>query len=352
MGTSSVYSLRSGPPILRPARVISIIQDGPDVTKLSLEVLEGPLTGHQITGLIYGASLTPQTGETVTANTLGLEMDLGTGGVAPILYNASAPDFVAPENANHFVKLSYTALQFSALPAPQVESLDGVPVVVLPLHSHLSPACCAVADIRPGSRVSFVWQEGGALPVALSDTVRELKEKDLLHTVVSSGNCFGGDLESPNVYSALLAAAAVSDIVIVGIGPGIVGTAESYGHGGMSATISLNAAHALGADPVLAPRISNSDERDRHKGISHHTRAVLKAALAGCRVALPESANLSPEELPERHSIVRVSYGAGGLDDRFGVTFRSMGRSYMEDRVFFDAAAAAAALAVDRKGKV
>lgn len=351
MGTSSVSSLRSGSSILRPARVMFVIQDGPDVAKLSLEVLEGPLTGRKITGLLYGG-ITPQTGETVTANTLGLEMDLGTGGVAPILPNASDPDSSAPENDDHFVKLPYTALQFPALAAPQAENLDGVPVVVLPLHSHLSPACCAVADIRPGSQVSFVWQEGGALPVTLSDTVRELKEKELLHTVVSSGNCFGGDLESPNVYSALLAAAAVSAVIVVGIGPGVVGAAESYGHGGMSAAISLNAAHALGADPVLAPRISNADERDRHKGISHHTRAVLEAALAGCRVAFPESANVSTEELPERHSIVRVSYGAGGLDDRFGVTFRSMGRSYMDDRVFFDAAAAAAALAVDGRGKV
>ena len=344
--------MRPEPPILRPARVISVIQEGPDVKKLSLEVLEGSLKGRQITGLLYGENVrTPQNGETVSANTLGLEMDLGTGGVAPVLPDVSDADFDAPKNDDHFVKLPYTALQFPALPAPQSENLNKVPVLVLPLHSHLSPACCAVADLSPGSRVSFVWQEGGALPVALSDTVRELKEKVLLHTVVSSGNCFGGDLEAANIYSGLLAAALVSDVVMIGIGPGIVGTAESYGHGGMSAAAALNAAYALGAAPVLAPRISNADPRDRHKGISHHTRTVLEAALAGCRVAYPESASVSPAELPERHSVVRMSYGAGGLDDRFRVTFRSMGRSYVEDQIFFDAAAAAAALAIDRKGQ-
>ena len=51
-------------------------------------------------------------------------------------------------------------------------------------------------------------------------------------------------------------------------------------------------------------------------------------------------------EIPKRHSCVQVAYGAGGLDARFGVTFESMGRRYEEDTVFFDAAAAAVALAL------
>ena len=350
MGSSLIRSLRSGP-ILRHARIISVIRDGPDATKLDLEVLEGPLRGRLISGLLYGEHVhPPETGETVTANTVGLEMGLGTGGVAPVLPMASDADSAAPENENHFVKLPYTALQFPVSPVAQAENLDRVPLIVLPLHSHLAPACCAIADLWPGSRVSFVWQEGGALPVAFSDTVRDLKEKSLLHTVVSSGNCFGGDLESPNIYGGLLTAAAVSDVVVAGIGPGVIGTGTKHGHGGMSAALALNAACSLGADPVLAPRISAADKRSRHRGISHHTKTALEATLGGCRVAYPESADLSTEELPKRHSHIRVAYGAGGLEDRFGVTFRSMGRSYAEDSIFFDAAAAAA-LVIGRKGQ-
>jgi hypothetical protein len=106
------------------------------------------------------------------ANTVGLEMGLGTGGVAVILPSAGADS--VPVNANHFVKLPYTPLQFPAPPPPQAEELSGVPVAVLPLHSHLAPACCAAASLRPGCRVAFVWQEGGALPVSLSNTVRQL----------------------------------------------------------------------------------------------------------------------------------------------------------------------------------
>lgn len=355
MGSSIIQPLRSGGggQILRPARIISAVQNAPDVAELDLEILEGPLRGRRIAGLMYGEYIRPPGGgETVTANTVGLEMGLGTGGVAPVLPVASNANSDAPENENHFVKLPYTALQFPASPGAQAEDLNGVPLLVLPLHSHLAPACCAVADLWPGSRVSFVWQEGGALPVAFSDTVRDLKQRRLLHTVVSSGNCFGGDLESPNIYSGLLVAAAVSDVVLVGIGPGVIGTGTKHGHGGMSATMALNAAYALGADPVLAPRISSADKRSRHRGISHHTETVLETTLGECRIAYPDSANVSTEEeLPERHSHIRVSYGAGGLEDRFRVTFRSMGRSYAEDPIFFDAAAAAAALAIGRKGQ-
>lgn len=271
-------------------------------------------------------------------------MGLGTGGVAIVFPKNGG---VAPENANHFVKLPYTPLQAPAAPPEQADSLVGVPVVVLPLHSHLAPACCAVAALRPGCRVSFVWQEGGALPVAFSRSIRQLQERDVLHVVVSSGNCFGGDVEAPNIYSGLLAAAAVSEVILVGIGPGVVGTEAPYGHGGMAAAIALNAACSLGAEPVLAPRISTSDPRSRHHGISHHTRSVLQAALGEVRVALPESAeDMHTEEFPELHEYLQVFFKAAGLEERFGVTFESMGRAYSDDEVFFDAAAAAVALAL------
>lgn len=340
-----------GSPVLRPARITSVVQDAGGSLKLSLEVIDGPLRGEEIAGLFYREmGEPPEVGDTVIANTVGLEMGLGTGGVAPVLPAAS--NSAAPENEDHFVKLPYTPLQFPAPPAAQVENLQGVPVLVLPLHSHLGPACCAAADLWPGSKVSFVWQEGGALPVAFSDAVRELKDKGLLRTVVSSGNCFGGDVETPNVYSGLLSAAVTSDVVVAGIGPGAVGTGTPYGHGGMSAALALNAAYALGAAPVLAPRISAADPRARHRGVSHHTRTVLDSALGECRVALPGSAGIATDGLPERHSYVQVAHGAGGLEDRFGVTFQSMGRTYEEDPVFFDAAAAAVSLAVGmREGR-
>lgn len=334
------------PLILRRARVTEA-----GSRSLRVEILEGPLLGHDLPAL---CALGPghEAGDVVVVNLLGPEMGLGTGGIAFVLPERD-PARSAPENEDHFVKLPYAPLQFPAPQPRERDDLAGVPVVVLPLHSHLAPACCAAAELRPGARVAFVWQEGGALPVSLSDVVRSLSSRGLLHAVVSSGSCFGGDVEAPNVYSGLLAAAGPAvgaDLVLAGIGPGVVGTATPYGHGGISAAVALNAASSLGAHPVLAPRLSRADARARHSGVSHHTIAVLRAALAGCRVALPASAERLPGGLPGRHSYERVPYGAAGLEGRHGVTFTSMGRGYEQDPVFFDAAAAAVALALGEGG--
>jgi hypothetical protein len=314
---------------------------------LGIEPLEGSLSGSRIKGVSYGAfGEPPQEGETCLANTLGPEMGLGTGGMAVVMPRDGGE---SPENRNHFVKLPYTPLQSPATSSPNLETLSGVPVVALPLHSHLVPACAAAAALYPGVKVSFVWQEGGSLAVPFSRTVGELKEKGLLHAVISTGNCFGGDVEAPNIYSGLLCGGG-ADILLCGIGPGIVGTATPYGHGGMSAAFALNAACALGGDPVLAPRISSADPRRRHRGISHHMQSVLRATLEECRVALPESAgDLTFQELPERHGYLRTPYTASGLEERFGLTFESMGRGYRDDPVFFDAAAGAVALALEAR---
>jgi hypothetical protein len=114
----------------------------------------------------------------------------------------------------------------------------------------------------------------------------------------------------------------------------------------MAAAIALNAASSLGAEPILAPRLSSVDPRERHRGLSHHTRTVLRAALSGCRVAFPSACELNTEGLPERHAYEFLEASAAGLEGRFGVTFESMGRRYDDDPMFFDAAVAAVALAV------
>ncbi|MGI8649926.1 MAG: DUF3866 family protein [Rubrobacter sp.] len=357
--------------VLRRAKVSGVVEGG---RFCRVRLLGGPRRGEEFDAVLYTAfgPDKPEVGQEVVVNTLGVEMGLGTGGVVFVVPEAGTN--VASENENHFVKLPYTPLQFPArLPDPGIPErpgsergyheddetvetllLSGVPVVVLPLHSHLAPACCAASRAVPGCRVAFVWQEGGALAVEFSDSVGELKRLGLLERVVSSGACFGGD-EAPNLYSALeLAAGYEVDLVLIGIGPGIVGTATRYGHGGMSAALALNAASALGARPVLAPRLSSADGRVRHRGLSHHTRTVLSVALAGCRVALPESggelALTEKNQLAGRHEYTLVEGVAGGLEAEFGLTFRSMGRDYEQDPVFFDAAVAAVRLALEEPG--
>ena len=88
-------------------------------------------------------------------------------------------------------------------------------------------------------------------------------------------------MDCVNVYSALAAARALgANVTVCAIGPGVVGTGTRLGHGGMAAAAAIAAARALDGRPVLAVRVSEGDPRERHRGVSHHSEAVL-AALHG-----------------------------------------------------------------------
>ena len=108
----------------------------------------------------------------------------------------------------------------------------------------------------PGVRVAYVQLGGGALPVALSDTVRLLKTRQLLETAIAVAPCIDGDVQAVNVASALAWAKARGfDVVVCGIGPGIVGTGSALGHGGLAVADAANAAAALGGRAIVVVRV-------------------------------------------------------------------------------------------------
>src|SRR5215212_4226654 len=215
-------------------------------------------------------------GDDVIVNVQARELGLGSGGFDVLHVNLTRGLGLPPPSRAHVMKLPYTPVQHAARHAEEEaalpDSLGGMPVVCCSLHSQLAPVCAALA----GLRVTYVQLPGGALPVGLSDTVRALKERGLLGVAVAADACLAGDVECVNVYSALgWCAAEGFDVAVCSVGPGIVGTATGLGHGGLAAAIAVNAAAALGGRPVLAPRVSEADPRERHRGISHHTRSVL-----------------------------------------------------------------------------
>ena len=141
------------------------------------------------------------------------------------------------------------------------------------------------------------------MPVSLSDSLRLLRARGLVETAIAAGACFDGDAQAVGVASALAWAAARGfDAAICSIGPGIVGTGSSLGHGGLAAAEAANAAGALSGSPVLAVRVSFGDPRERHRGVSHHTRAVLEMALGDRRIAWPAGLE-APEWLAEREEV-------------------------------------------------
>jgi hypothetical protein len=285
-------------------------------------------------------------GDEVLVNVQALELELGSGGFDILYANLTRGLDLEPEPGAHVMKLPYTPLQHAVPYAEEgtelPEQLDGMPVVATSLHSQLAPVCAGLRD----TRVAYIQIAGGALPVSLSNAVRALKERGLLDLSIGAGACFGGDEDCANVYSALaVARARGAEAAVCGIGPGIVGTGTSLGHGGVVAAAAANAATALGGTPIVAPRVSGADLRERHHGLSHHTLAVLDLCLGPVRVAWPAGL-AAPGELDAVEE-VDVS---GWPEACAGLPLSHMGRGPEDDPDFFATAFAAGRLAASLIG--
>jgi Protein of unknown function (DUF3866) len=281
-------------------------------------------------------------GDDVIVNVQARELELGSGGFDVLYANMTRGLELATDAGAHVMKLPYTPLQSAAVHAEEAgalaDSLGGLPVVCCSLHSQVAPV---FAGLGGGLRVAYVQLPGGALPMVLSDTVRLLRERGAVATTVSVGACFGGEQECVGAASALLWAAAEGyDAVVCAIGPGIVGTGSRFGHGGVAAAEAANAASALGGSPVLAARVSSADERERHRGVSHHTEAVLELCIGRVTVAWPSGLE-APEWVEPRQEVDVDGWEAACA----GLPLSHMGRGPEEEPWFFAAAFAAGRLA-------
>jgi Protein of unknown function (DUF3866) len=289
----------------------------------------------------------------VVLNTTAVELGLGTGGWHVVHWNLARRDWSEP-GPGHIMKLRYTSLQRDTGAAEQdtetpAHALGGTPVVACTVHSQVAVVAAAVADARPNTRLVYVMTDGAALPIAVSDLVAAMADRHLVAATVTAGHAFGGDIEAVSVPSALLLARSVldADIVVVGMGPGVVGTGTGLGTTAVEAAAVLDAASALGGDPIMAVRASSGDARHRHQGISHHVTTVLD--LTRSTVTVPMPAGLAPPPGLARHSIVTTDVpDMAAVLDRLGLVVTTMGRGPDADRLFFAAAAAAGVVAADR----
>ena len=341
--------------------------------------LDVSVDGAPVRALAYPA-LTghPRTGERVLLNTTALDLGLGTGGYALVV---AIPDRLPPDPGpgGHLVKARYTPLQTTVAGADEqgsayhdvlrdADDIAGMPVVVADLHSALPAVLAGVFDEaertgdgsrgRPGQhdsrrpRVAYVMQDGGALPAWFSRTCAALKEAGWLAATVTTGQAFGGDLETVTVHTGLLAARHVvqADIAVVAQGPGNLGTGTRWGFSGVAAGEAVNAVGALGGRAVACLRVSEADPRERHRGISHHSlTAYGRVALARADVVVPDLPGpfggrvaAQAAELGPRHSIITVP--VDGLQTALEASparLSTMGRGLTDDLAYFLAAAAA-----------
>lgn len=312
----------------------------------------------------------PTVGDRVLLNDNALDSGLGTGGSAMVV---ALPDRLPSPTggAGHLMKARYLPLQPMVLGVDEQDSehhetlrdaddLDGMPVVAADLHSSLPAILAGLRAERPGVRAAYLMSDGGALPAAFSRTVSGLREAGWLEAVITTGQSFGGDLEAVTVHTGLLAAHLVLgvDVAVVTQGPGNLGTGTRWGFSGVAAGEALNAAAVLGGRGVACVRVSQADERPRHRGLSHHSvtaygRVLNRpadlvvpdlAGIAGVPGYLAAQVHQQAEELlaaaPHLTGHVVSTTGLGEALTGCPVPLSTMGRGLDRDPAAFLAAAA------------
>lgn len=274
-------------------------------------------------------------GDRVVVNTTAVDLGLGSGGWHVVHWNLSRHEWSGPSGGD-VLKLRYTSLQVDRGAAvTESESLDGMAVVVCDLHSQVGTVAAAFRSAAPaGSRLAYVMTDSASLPLALSDTVATLRADGTLAYTVTCGHAFGGEAEAVNLTSGLLVAADRADALVVGPGPGVVGTRSRFGYSGLEVAAAIDAVDRRGGRAIVCVRWSDADVRAEHQGVSHHTRTALAEAHARALVAVPAG-----HTVETHHDVVAVDV------PELDVTLTTMGRSRKEDSGFFTWAGAAGVLA-------
>ena len=340
---------------IRRGTVLEARASGNGLTELVVEV-----DGARASAVSYD-DLTGSVGvgDYVVLNTTAVALELGTGGVHFVMAVEGREH--GGEVTGHAMKLRYTPAQTSVDAVEQthaevldsLDSLGGMPVVAAGLHSALAPVAVAARAADPGIRIAYVMTDGAALMMPFSKTVPRLLAAGLLDTTITAGQATGGEIEAISLYGALAAAKAIAraGVTIVSMGPGNLGSGSRWGHASIEVAAIVNAAGAMGGKPIVVPRISFADRRERHRGLSHHTITALSIAVERAEVTLPALEPARAEEvraqidaagLADKHDFVDVGLGAAERAlESSPVPLESMGRTYRDDPDFFRAAGAA-----------
>ncbi|MEY2397761.1 MAG: hypothetical protein QOJ00_935 [Actinomycetota bacterium] len=291
-------------------------------------------------------------GDRVIINTTAVDLGLGTGGWHVVHWNLECEQLGISGGSGHVMKLRYTSLQTATGVAEEdgleADGLANTPVIALALHSQLGPAVAAVKMQEPDARVAYVMTDAGSLPLALSDLVADLTQAGLLDGTVTCGHAFGGNVEAVNVRSGLAVARQRlrADVILVGMGPGSVGTGTTTGFSGLEVGATIDAVNDAGGRAIAALRVSDADRRPRHQGVSDHSRTVLRTAVhTPVTVAVPVG-TVDVPDLGNHATVVEVEVpDALGVLAHHGITPTTMGRGADADPRPFSFAAAAGAYA-------
>jgi hypothetical protein len=351
-------------PSFRTASVAAVLAERPGLQRVEVHLDEGeePARAYVLTALTGDVAV----GDRVVVNTTAVELGLGTGGWHVVHWNLARSRVDVP-GPGHIMKIRYTSLQADTGAAEEhhagaladADDLEGTAVAVCGLHSQVPCVAAAYKHLHPAARVAYVMTDGAALPLALSDLIARSVEVGLVDGTVTAGHAFGGDHEAVNLASGLLVAHRLleADLVVVAMGPGVVGTATRLGYSALEVGPALDAVESLGGHPVATLRYSLADPRLRHQGVSHHSLTALTLGTrARATIGVPRGdhesrvrADLDGAGAAERHRLVAVDDpDVPALLARWGVRATSMGRGPEDDPGFYAVAGAAGTAAATR----
>ncbi|MGG1663912.1 DUF3866 family protein [Brevibacillus sp. NRS-1366] len=353
---------------LATGTVIQVVENRPGLQRIEVRI-EGREQNEQALSFsneIYAV------GESLLLNTTAVKLQLGTGGYHLIVGKAGVREEqdVVPNEWGHVMKMRYAPWQLAVdtveeQSSPYHEifvrddlSLEGTPVIISELHSMLPITIAALKERHPDDKIVYIMPDGASLPIAMSGHVHHLRQTNLLDATITAGHSWGGDHEAVTIHSALLAARHIEKaaVIICMLGPGVAGTGTSYGFSGVQLAEVIHAVSVLGGIPFFIPRISFSDKRSRHYGVSHHTRTILgRYTLRPVLLPMPRLGDQRDELLQQqifrlhnenKHTIiwgdVTSQQRLAALEESYGLSFSTMGRSWRKDPVPFQTAVLAA----------
>jgi len=344
-------------------RVVAILSRRDGLSEILVRLKRGKEKAYnfeEITGTVMP-------GDRVILNTTAVRLKLGTGGFHFVCFNYTRP-WQKMQRAGHIMKMRYTPHQLKVFSCEEegnyreeienFKSLEGKPVVIGELHSMLAPVVLSLKELFPGIRTGYIMTDSASLSLPVSRTVFQLKKNGLIDSTVTCGQAFGGDLEAVNLFTGLIAVFQVGrvDVAVITAGPGVTGTATRYGFSGMEVAENINRVASLGGTALVVPRLSFTENRLRHWGISHHTLTPL--ALPHVSPAYLPLPPLDDRERPlimeklEEHGIFKshrvcsvIPPDLRELEHNHEFAMETMGRKVDEDPLFFLAGAAAGKLA-------
>lgn len=285
-------------------------------------------------------------------------LKLGTGGYDIVKHVLNKQPYKSDKNG-HIMKLRYTPQQLSVLSVEAEESpyhpiftnkfsLNGRYILLAELHSMIPVIYQLVKQFNDRFRMTVIIDDEASLPLALSEHMRILHANENFHSI-TIGQAFGGQYEAVNLHTALQFAheSIQSDIIVVSLAPGVVGTGSIYGFSGMVLANWANIIGSLGGNPIWVPRISFADNRKRHYGISHHTVTPLKQfTYANSILPLPilqDQKNELINDIKLLQSKQHISIQWINIDEQlitkalenYSIPIKTMGRTYREDPYFF-----------------